>query len=244
MDPLTGSLILGTLLDTTFQVFGASMKNKAAEIQSQQAIQVAQENQRRALFAGRVQQEQIIKKGKIIEGADIARTAGSGVALSGSSLDVIMQNVTANSRDADMAMYNATMKGNDYMREGYTLAARYQNSIAENNLNAVTGVASSVFKGYTANLQNQRANDLQNIQLANQAELLRNQQENNRILFYIEHGDPRWGDLVDKNYIPDPFNINTPNIAGGYVDLGSSYSSFDSLFGDSSAPSFNGFSNS
>ena len=158
MDPLTG-IVLSTLFSSTMSVFGNSVKQSSLKAQEQEAIRNAQENSRIALFAGRAERDNILRKGRLIEGSDVAKTAGSGISMTGSALDVISQNIQANQRDADMAMYNANLKANSYMRQGYNSAAQFANAQTESNLNMITGIGSSIFKGYSMYQQNEMAND-------------------------------------------------------------------------------------
>ena len=147
MDPLTGA-ILGTVLNTTFSVIGNMAKQNAASIQEEQILAAARENQRRAIYAGQVQASQIRTKEHLLEGTNIAQTAGSGISLSGSALDVIGQNINAYEKDANMALYNATLQGNDYMRSAYNQVAVLESSKSTNNLNMLASITVSIFQGY------------------------------------------------------------------------------------------------
>lgn len=174
MDPLTGA-IFGTLLSTTFSVFGNAAKQSAYEQQEQQALEAARVNQQRAIYAGQVQAAQIRYKGRLLEGVNVAATAGSGVSLSGSALDVIMQNVNNSEKDANMALYNATLQGNEYMREGYNRAAVLESAKAQSTMNMFTSIAGSIFQGYNMYTTNTQAQALQDAQLNNSWKIMENQ---------------------------------------------------------------------
>ena len=174
MDPLTGA-IFGTLLSTTFSVFGNAAKQSAYDQQEQQALETARVNKQRAIYAGQVQASQIRYKGRLLEGVNTAATAGSGVSLSGSALDVIMQNVNNSEKDANMALYNATLQGNEYMREGYNKAAVLESAKATSTLNMFTSIAGSIFQGYNMYETNTQAKLLQDTQLNNSWKLMENQ---------------------------------------------------------------------
>ena len=166
MDPLTGA-ILGTVLNTTFSVIGNMAKQNAASIQEEQILATARENQRRAIYAGQVQASQIRTKEHLLEGTNIAQTAGSGISLSGSALDVIGQNINAYEKDANMALYNATLQGNDYMRSAYNQMAVLEGSKATNNLNMLASITGSIFQGYNMYQTNTMAQTLQDTRLNN-----------------------------------------------------------------------------
>ena len=166
MDPLTGA-ILGTVLNTTFSVIGNMAKQNAASVQEEQILAAARENQRRAIYAGQVQASQIRTKEHLLEGTNIAQTAGSGISLSGSALDVIGQNINAYEKDANMALYNATLQGNDYMRSAYNQMAVLEGSKATNNLNMLASITGSIFQGYNMYQINTMAQTVQNTRLNN-----------------------------------------------------------------------------
>ena len=166
MDPLTGA-ILGTVLNTTFSVIGNAVKQNAASQQEEYILAAAAENQRRAIYAGQVQASQIRTKEHLLEGTNIAQTAGSGIALSGSALDVIGQNINAYEKDANMALYNATMQGNDYMRSAYNQVAVLEGQKGTSTLTMLAGITGSIFQGYNMYQTNTMAQTLQDTKLNN-----------------------------------------------------------------------------
>lgn len=166
MDPLTGA-ILGTVLSTTFSVIGNAAKQNAANYQEEQVMAAARENQRRALYAGQVQASQIRTKEHLLEGTNIVQTAGSGISLSGSALDVIGQNISMYEKDANMALYNATMQGNDYMRSAYNQVAVLEGQKGTSTLNMLAQITGSIFQGYNMYETNTMAQNVQNTRLNN-----------------------------------------------------------------------------
>ena len=223
MDPLTGA-IFGTLLSTTFSIFGNAAKQSAYSQQEQQALETARVNQQRAIYAGQVQASQIRYKGRLLEGVNIASTAGSGVSLSGSALDVIMQNVNNSEKDANMALYNATLQGNEYMREGYNKAAVLEGAKATSTLNMFTNIAGSIFQGYNMYETNTQAKLVQDNTMNNSWNSMESQINAQNYTLQQRYGG-------NYNYVsPSPtfdsvFHAPTDNTIASYYNSGDIFGS-------------------
>lgn len=223
MDPLTGA-VLGTVLNTTFSVIGNMAKQNAANVQEEQILAAAKENQRRALYAGQVQASQIRTKEHLLEGTNIAQTAGSGIALSGSALDVIGQNINAYEKDANMALYNATLQGNDYMRSAYNQVAVLEGSKSTSNLNMLASITGSIFQGYNMYETNTMAQVAQNTKLNNSWYAMVNDMETK-----IDTYKGMYGGNFNSNINTDWGNFNT--VFKPIDNSLTSYYNNDSLFG-------------
>lgn len=132
-------MAIGGLLGAGMQFMGSMMSASGAAAEGQKAKEISEVNAQRLEKQGRYQARQIRAKASFVNGQATAQAAANGLALSGSALDIIMDNAVQGEIDAANARRNARDEAHVQRMEGDAAQQRANNAAMSHMIGGFSG---------------------------------------------------------------------------------------------------------
>lgn len=127
------------ILGAGMQLFGAMSSAAGAQKEGRQAKQIAEANAVRLDKQGRYQARQIRRQASFVNGDARANSAANGLAMSGSALDIVMDNSVQGEIDASNAIRNARDEAHVQRLEGDAAVTRANNAAMSHIIGGFSG---------------------------------------------------------------------------------------------------------
>lgn len=127
------------LLGAVVQMGGSMMAAAGAQAEGQKAKQISEANAVRLEKQGRYQARQIRRKASYVNGQAKAGAAMNGLAMSGSALDIILDNAVQGEIDASNAIRNNNQDAHLQRLEGDAAVQRANNAAMQHMIGGFSG---------------------------------------------------------------------------------------------------------